>query len=261
MIFSWATNYKNYPRVSSQSSVTCNGQYRTRNKGSTCRCHVAFFRVKINVSYIYYYVQVAIVIPVFIWPLSFIIFWLIALKIFNLIWFDVFDVFDLMIWFDFKAKKNRATFIMNQARCAYYTSHIQEKSFNQRKLFQSTKALLCDAKDISFPSGDPDRLVTNFGNFFVQKIERINSSLADLSVQSQPPPHVDEHSACADGRFTSFKFLTQDPPSYPASSFLWPAVGNERPWKDPIWSPKIADFRLNCACLTCIAHPFDAALI
>ena len=58
----------------------------------------------------------------------------------------------------FKAKKNRATFIMNQARCEYYTSHIQENSSKLRKLFQSTKALLCDAKDISFPSGDPDRL-------------------------------------------------------------------------------------------------------
>ena len=110
----------------------------------------------------------------------------------------------------FKAKKNRATFIMNQARCEYYTSHIQENSSNLRKLFQSTKALLCDAKDISFPSGDPDRLANDFGSFFVQKIERINSSLADLSVQSQPPPYVDEHSACADGRFTSFKSLTQD---------------------------------------------------
>ena len=103
----------------------------------------------------------------------------------------------------FKAKKNRATFIMNQARCEYYTSYIQENSCNQRKLFQSTKALLCDAKDISFPSGDPDRLANDFGNFFVQKIERINSSLADLSAQSQPPPdvdeppHVDEHSVCA----------------------------------------------------------------
>ena len=99
---------------------------------------------------------------------------------------------------------------MNQARCEYYTSHIQENSSNLRKLFQSTKALLCDAKDISFPSGDPDRLANDFGSFFVQKIERINSSLADLSVQSQPPPYVDEHSACADGRFTSFKSLTQD---------------------------------------------------
>jgi len=70
--------------------------------------------------------------------------------------------------------------------------------------------LLCDAKDISFPSGDPDQLATDFGNFFVQKIEQINSSLADLSAQSQPPPHVNEHSACADGRFSSFKTLTQD---------------------------------------------------
>ena len=110
----------------------------------------------------------------------------------------------------FKAKKNRATFIMNQARCEYYTSHIQENSSNLRKLFQSTKALLCDAEDISFPSGDPDRLANEFGSVFVQKIESINISLADLSVQSKPPPYVDEHSACVDGQFTSFKSLTQD---------------------------------------------------
>ena len=90
------------------------------------------------------------------------------------------------------------------------TSHIQENSSNQRKLFQSTKALLCDAKDVSFPPGDPDQLANDFGNFFVQEIERINRSLADLSVQSQSPPHVDEHSACSVGRFTSFKSLTQD---------------------------------------------------
>ncbi|PFX30128.1 hypothetical protein AWC38_SpisGene5116 [Stylophora pistillata] len=56
----------------------------------------------------------------------------------------------------FKAKKNHATFIMNQARCEYYTTHIQQSSCNQRKLFQTTKALLCDAKDVSFPSGNPD---------------------------------------------------------------------------------------------------------
>ena len=77
----------------------------------------------------------------------------------------------------FKAKKNHATFIMNQARCEYYTSHIQENSSNQRKLFQSTKALLCDAKDVSFPPEVPDQLATNFGNVFVQKIERINIGL------------------------------------------------------------------------------------
>ena len=110
----------------------------------------------------------------------------------------------------FKAKKNYATLIMNKAPCEYYTSHIQENSSNQRKLFQSTKASLCDSKDVSFPPGDPYQLANDFGNFFVQKIERINRSLADLSAQSQSPPHADEHSACAHGRFTSFKSLTQD---------------------------------------------------
>ena len=110
----------------------------------------------------------------------------------------------------FKAKKNHATFIMNQACCEYYTSHIQEKSSNQGKLFESTKALLCDATDGFFPPGDPDQLANDFGNFFVQNIERINRSLADLSAQSQSPPQADEYSACSDGRFTSFKSLTQD---------------------------------------------------
>ena len=77
----------------------------------------------------------------------------------------------------FKAKKNHATFIMNQAHCEYYTSYIQENSSNKRKLFQSTKALLCDAKDVSFPTGDPDQLANDF-----ERIERITKSLADLPV-------------------------------------------------------------------------------
>ena len=55
---------------------------------------------------------------------------------------------------------------MNHARCDYYTSHIQENSSNQRKLFQTTK-------DVSFPPGNPDQFPNDFGNFFVQKIERI----------------------------------------------------------------------------------------
>ena len=62
---------------------------------------------------------------------------------------------------------------MNHARCEYYTSHIQENSSNQRKLFQTTKDLLCDSKDVSFPPGNPDQFPNDFGNFFVQKIERI----------------------------------------------------------------------------------------
>ena len=104
--------------------------------------------------------------------------------------------------------QNHATFIMNQARCKYYASYIQENSSNQRKLFQSTKALLCDAKDFlslrATLTSLPMILATSL------KIERINRFLADLSAQSQSPPHADEHSACSDGRFASFKSLTQD---------------------------------------------------
>ena len=105
-----------------------------------------------------------------------------------------------------KAKKEA---MQHQARCECYTTPIQENSSNQRKLFKTTKALLCDANDVFFPPGNPDHPANDFGNSFVQKIEMINRSLADLSAQSQSPPHVDEHSACADGRLTSLKSLTQ----------------------------------------------------
>ena len=107
-------------------------------------------------------------------------------------------------------KKYHAIFIMNQARCEYYISQIQQQSSNQRKLFQDTKALLFDAKDFSFPPGNPDQLANDFGNFFAQKIEKINRSLTDLSAQSRSPPRADEHSTCVDGRLTSFNSLTQD---------------------------------------------------
>ena len=67
-----------------------------------------------------------------------------------------------------------------------------------------------DARDVSSSPGNPDQLANDFGSFFAQKIEKITRSLADLSAQSQLPPSADEHSACVDGRLTSFKCLTQD---------------------------------------------------
>ena len=69
---------------------------------------------------------------------------------------------------------------------------------------------MCNAKDVSFPPGNPDQLANDFGNFFGQKIEKINWSQADRSAQSQSLPRADEHSVYVDGRLTSFKSLTQD---------------------------------------------------
>ena len=54
----------------------------------------------------------------------------------------------------FKGARNRATFVMNGARCEYYTNLIAENSSNQRNLFRSTKSLLCEPSEVSFPKDD-----------------------------------------------------------------------------------------------------------
>ena len=86
----------------------------------------------------------------------------------------------------FKKKKNHAIYLMNQARCDYYTNHIQQNSSDQRKLFNVTKSLLCDTNTASFPRVDTLQLANDFGNFFAQKIENTNASLANLSTSSVP---------------------------------------------------------------------------
>ena len=67
---------------------------------------------------------------------------------------------------------------MNQARCDYYTNHTQQNSSDQKKLFNVTKSLLCDTKAAWFRCVDTVQLANDFGNFFAQKIDNINASLA-----------------------------------------------------------------------------------
>ena len=53
-------------------------------------------------------------------------------------------------------------------------------------MFRTTNLLLFESTDVSFPDHiPPDDLADNFGNYFVQKIERINDSLDAL--QSSEP--------------------------------------------------------------------------
>ena len=66
----------------------------------------------------------------------------------------------------FKQKKNHAIYVMNQARCDYYTNHIQQNSSDQNV----TKSLLFDTNTQSFPRVDTVQLPNDFGNFFAQKI-------------------------------------------------------------------------------------------
>ena len=82
---------------------------------------------------------------------------------------------------------------MNGARCEYYTSLIAENSSNQWNLFRTTKSLLCEPSGVSFPKDiAPDDLANDFGNFFMQKIDKINqlidmqsSRLKGLHIKSQ----------------------------------------------------------------------------
>ena len=85
----------------------------------------------------------------------------------------------------FKKKKNHAIYLMNQARCDYYTNHIQQNSSAQRKLFNVTKSLLCDTNTASFPRVDTVHLANDFGNFFAQTIENINASLACVTISQE----------------------------------------------------------------------------
>ena len=77
---------------------------------------------------------------------------------------------------------------MNQTRSDYNSNHIKQNSSDQRKLFNVTKSLLCDTdtNTASFPRVDTLQLANDFGNFFAQKIENTNASLANLSTSSVP---------------------------------------------------------------------------
>ena len=55
---------------------------------------------------------------------------------------------DLM---SFRLCRNRVTFLMNKARCAYYTNLVSENCLNQRNLFSACKSLLNLSKCASLP--------------------------------------------------------------------------------------------------------------
>lgn len=67
-------------------------------------------------------------------------------------------------------------FFMNGARCEYYTNLIIENSSKQQNLFRITKSLLCELSEVSFPKDlAPDDLANDFGDFFMQKINKLIS--------------------------------------------------------------------------------------
>lgn len=101
---------------------------------------------------------------------------------------------------DFKVKKNHVIFLMNKARSEFYTAFINKNSDNQRKLFQATTRLLKPTTTMPLPQCDDDKiLANNFGNYFISKIAKIQSSL--------------------DGYCIDQPVLPDDPTNYQFSSF------------------------------------------
>ena len=52
----------------------------------------------------------------------------------------------------FKSYRNRVTYLMNQARQAFYTNFIDENSTDHKRLFRATKQLLAKKEEFSFPN-------------------------------------------------------------------------------------------------------------
>ena len=103
---------------------------------------------------------------------------------------------------------------MNGARCEYYTNLIAENSSNQRNLFRTTKSLLCEPSEVSFPKDiAPDDLANDFGNFFMQKIDKINQL---IDMQSSLEMSKAGEKGCADSdtsagvTFANSKTLSQE---------------------------------------------------
>ena len=87
-----------------------------------------------------------------------------------------------------RAKSQQDFRAFKGARCEYYTNLIAENSSNQRNLFGTTKSLLCEPSEppeVWFPKDiAPDDLANDFGNFFMQKIDKIHQ-LIDMQSSSE----------------------------------------------------------------------------
>ena len=67
---------------------------------------------------------------------------------------------------------------MNEARKVFFTELVEENCTDQRKLFLVTKGLLGREKVMEYPQFDDKiTLVNKFSDFFIQKIDTIQTKL------------------------------------------------------------------------------------
>ena len=70
----------------------------------------------------------------------------------------------------YKAKKNDANALMNEARCKFHHNFLQDNSSSQRHLFSGAKKLLNqgDNRSVYPPVDDNIILANQLGTFFIQ---------------------------------------------------------------------------------------------
>jgi exonuclease III len=112
----------------------------------------------------------------------------------------------------FKVKRNRVTYLMNEARRTFYTNFIKENSDNQGKLFRAVNKLLVVKDELCFPNyHNNTALATDIGEFFVRKISRIRSDIDAMVVDSSASDLVpDDRVVNKDIALNSFRCLTEN---------------------------------------------------
>ena len=117
---------------------------------------------------------------------------------------------DLMV---FKQKKNHVTFVMNQARRAFYAQFVDENSADQGRLFRATKKLLAPKDDLNFPDYfDTGILANDIGRFFVRKIDNIRIDLDATVIDPEDRKRLPDDPVVNndDHKLRAFQLLSQD---------------------------------------------------
>ena len=110
----------------------------------------------------------------------------------------------------YKAKKNDANALMNDARRKFYHNFIRDNSSSQRFLFWAAKKLLSqgDNRVVYPPVDDNIKLANQLGTFFIQKIETIGSNLDGMA--QGLPALPDDLAPVSPPPFSNFSPLTEE---------------------------------------------------
>jgi len=77
--------------------------------------------------------------------------------------------------------------MLKQAKVQYYANEIQSSQGDQKQLFNITKTLVGESKEVILPTSEyPKNLAQSFSDFFVDKIEQSRTDIgkSDMSEES-----------------------------------------------------------------------------